>query len=263
MSYQQFPPRPELRAFVQCVWAFEAPAGNREPQRIAPDGRPELIFQLGAPYAERDDLGERLQPAILFAGQLTEPLTLVATGPVSVIAVRFRPDGARAFLHRDASFATDERVDLTSWKSAEDVLAELRAAPDAETRADLALDFVAARIGAAAPDPVVRGMVTRLLVNEEVEEDSVSERQAQRRFKSEVGISPRMLATILRFRRVFDAIEHPEKPGWVEAALKAGYFDQPQMARDFRRFLGCTARQWATSRADLAKALAAPETYKN
>lgn len=67
---------------------------------------------------------------------------------------------------------------------------------------------------------------------------------------------------MLRFRRVFDSIEGPGPPGWVEAALAAGYFDQPQMARDFRRFLGVSSRQWAAQRVGLAKALAASETYK-
>jgi AraC-like DNA-binding protein len=66
----------------------------------------------------------------------------------------------------------------------------------------------------------------------------------------------------LRFRRVFDEIEKPGPRGWVEAALAAGYFDQPQMARDFRRYLGMSSRQWVQQRAGLAKALTAPETYK-
>jgi transcriptional regulator GlxA family with amidase domain len=73
----------------------------------------------------------------------------------------------------------------------------------------------------------------------------LSERQLQRRFKAHVGVSPRQLQSVLRFRRVFDAIERTGPPGWVEAALAAGYFDQRQMARDFRRYLGVSARQWA------------------
>lgn len=252
MAYEEFAPRPGLAKFVHSVWAFEGPAGEVKPRRIVPDGRCELTFQLAAPYAERAGRGDRRQPPVLFTGQLTAPLTLVPTGAVSLIAVRFRPDGAAAFLQQDVSLVTDKRIDLISVEGAQGALAALRDAPDAEARAELVQDFVGARIGNAQPDPVVRAMVTRLLAGEDSEEESVSERQAQRRFKFEVGVSRRMLANILRFRSVFDAIEHPNGPGWVETALGAGYFDQAHMARDFRRFLGCTARAWASSRAGLA-----------
>ena len=262
--YREAAPRAGLAEFVHCVWFFEARAPDPEPQRIAPDGRAELIVHIGAPHAERGDLGDHVQPPILFAGQLTAPLTLVAIGPPAVLGVRFRPDGARAFLGHDADIATDKRIDLTHWDGAEELLEAARAARDWERRMALAQDFVAARVQDAHLDALVRAEVTRLLDGGEPHGgEGVSERQMQRRFKAEVGVSPRLLQSILRFRRVFDAIEHPQTSGWVEAALAAGYFDQPQMARDFRRFLGCTAREWARQRAGLAKALtAAPETYK-
>jgi AraC-like DNA-binding protein len=48
---------------------------------------------------------------------------------------------------------------------------------------------------------------------------------------------------------------------WLEAGLAAGYFDQPQMARDFQRYLGCTATAWARDQVELARSLAS-QTYK-
>jgi AraC-like DNA-binding protein len=85
----------------------------------------------------------------------------------------------------------------------------------------------------------------------------------QRRFRDRVGVPPRILRSIFRFRRVFDhaAEPGPEALGWLEAGLEAGYFDQPQLARDFRRFLGCTATEWARDQAGLARRLAS-QSYK-
>ncbi|RZJ86125.1 MAG: helix-turn-helix domain-containing protein, partial [Brevundimonas sp.] len=93
---------------------------------------------------------------------------------------------------------------------------------------------------------------------------SASEQRAlQRRFADRVGVSPRMLRSIFRFRRVFDHAAHPGQAaeGWLGAGLDAGYFDQPQMARDFRRFLGCTASDWAREQHALARAIAS-QSYK-
>jgi AraC-like DNA-binding protein len=245
------------------VWTFAAPADDA-PQPIAPDGRCELIVQRGAPYREVES--GALQPGALFAGQLTQPLTLLATGKVAVVGVRLRPEAARAFLGCVADETTDKRVALAALHgaAADALVADMLAAESLRTAADVAEDYVVARVRGARIDAHVRVMVEALLANEDAPAPAeLSERQFQRRFKAHVGVSPRQLQSVLRFRRVFDAIERTGPPGWVEAALAAGYFDQPQMARDFRRYLGVSARQWAQQRGGLARALTgAPESYK-
>jgi AraC-like DNA-binding protein len=255
--YREFAPRAALVEFVHVIWTFSAPH-DETPQPIAPDGRSELIVHCGNPYREHGVV--EVQPRVLFAGQLTKPLTLVAHGDIAVVGVRFWPDGARAFLGRSVDAATDRRLDLAvlHGEAAVNLGQAVRAIKDLREAAELAEDYVETRLAGAHIDAIVREAVTRLLAGQGTRTPAgVSERQFQRRFKAEVGVNPRTLQTILRFRRVFDAIEHPEISGWVEAALTAGYFDQPQMARDFRRFLGCTAREWAAQRAGLAQALTA------
>jgi transcriptional regulator GlxA family with amidase domain len=166
----------------------------------------------------------------------------------------------------DAHSATDKRIDLATLHGEP----ALRLGRDVgeygvyERPGDVVQDYVEARLRNARIDDDVKAAVDAMFAGGEAERPAhVAERQWQRRFRAEVGVSPRMLQSVLRFRRVFDAIEHPETSGWVQAALRAGYFDQPQMARDFRRFLGCTAREWAAERAGLAKALTASDGYKN
>src|SRR3954463_1454119 len=101
MRYREMPPPADLAAWVRCAWLFEAPAAGDAPERIVPDGRPELIVHAGAPFAELGDTGlPRPQPLALLAGQLTLPLQLRSTGPALVVGVRFHPHGARALYGR-------------------------------------------------------------------------------------------------------------------------------------------------------------------
>lgn len=264
--YTEHQPTAALAPFVHCVWTFCAPPDDT-PQPIAPDGRPELIVHCRERYLERRDSGTCVQAPVLFAGQLTKPLTLVALGEAAVIGVRFHAYAARAFLGVDADVATDKRIALEALHGdgAARLSREVRECEALDERVAVVERYVEARLADARIDDSVRAAVNALIAGEEQSAPmDISERQWQRRFKAEVGVSPRMLQAVMRFRRVFDAIERPETRGWVEAALAAGYFDQPQMARDFRRFLGCTARQWAAQRGGLAKALTeAPVEYKN
>lgn len=256
-SYRERAPRASLREHVRCVWTFEAP-GDEAAQHIAPDGRPELIAHCAAPCFERSGGQHVEQSSVLFAGQLTQPLVLTARRRIACVGVRLEAWACRALLGIPADRATDRRLDLTALHGL-DAAKLARQALDIgepERVAVLAEDYVERRLRAGRIDGDVREAAAALFAGGEAPAPArLSERQWQRRFKAEVGVSPRMLQAILRFRRVFDAIETPERPGWVEAALSAGYFDQPQMARDFRRFLGCTARDWAAQRWGLAKAL--------
>lgn len=263
--YRERAPVGALSDYVRCVWTFEGPASDTT-QPIAPDGCCELIVHRGAPYSECTDEGYRVQPPVLFAGQLTAPLTLLAREAVAVIGVRFEPWAAHAFLGVNADRATDQRLDLNALHGApvSALLREVRAAPSLEAAAKITEAYVAERVRDVALNADVRAAVEAMQEEREPSQSrDLSERQWQRRFKSEVGVSERQLQSVLRFRRVFDVIEGPGPTGWVEAALAAGYFDQPQMPRDFRRYLGVSSRQWAAQKLGLAKALTVSQTYKN
>lgn len=261
--YEEFEPPAALRPFVRTIWTYADPDPAPVVQRIAPDGCPELIFDLGAPYEEQGEDGAwRLQPSVIFAGQMTRPLALRPAGATELVAIRFRPDGARDWLGRPLVEATDRRLDMTD---------RLRgfSAPAGDPAGQVAafarwLGDERRRV-AWSVDAVVRDEIESASADAPPAERSAAEQRAlQRRFADRVGVSPRMLRSIFRFRRVFDHAAHPGQPaaeGWLGAGLEAGYFDQPQMARDFRRFLGCTATAWAREQHALARAIAS-QTYK-
>lgn len=259
--YQEFAPPPALRPFVRTVWAYAASDPSPTIQRIAPDGCPELVFDIGAPYAEQGEDGLfRLQPPALFAGQMTRPLVMHPTGPTELVAVRFEPDGARDFLGLPLSAATDRRLDVVERLAG---FAPPPGDPAGQVAAFVAWLEDQRRRTVWRIDPMVRAEITAAEAETPAPAPASAraasaQRALQRRFADRVGVSPRLLRSIFRFRRVFDHAARPgeDVEGWLEAGLQAGYFDQPQMARDFRRFLGCTATDWARDQHALARAIA-------
>jgi len=251
VRYAEFPPPPELEPYVHCLWVFEGQDAH-EPQRIVPDGRCELIFHWRAPYLEQTAAGWAPQPQALFAGQLTRPLHLLAREPAGVVGVRFRAAGAPAYLQSHANPFTDRRLAITD---APDLAA---AADEAERLARTAAyvtsrlqpQFHDARIAEAAAE--IRASEGRVPLDDLSAKVGLSPRALQRRFLEAVGVPPRLLASIVRFRRVFAALQEPGVESWTDAAQAAGYFDHPQMARDFQRFLGCTPSEFLAADRGLA-----------
>lgn len=257
-TYEEREPSATIRPWVRRIWTYTRTEADAEPQPICADGCPELIFDLGPPHQERRAGGAvALQPKAMFVGQLTRPLWIQAPGPTRVFAVRFEPDGAFEWLGRPVQIATDTHIDLLALRPAwTQALLDRLAAADAPL-AVLEQAVTADLAGAEQPDPLVRRAIETLYADQPVSLD----RAGQRRFLKRVGIPARTLRAVLRFRQVFDAIEADEEGGWVSAALAAGYFDQPQMARDFRRSLGRTATEWAGQKAGLARSLVS-HSYK-
>jgi AraC-like DNA-binding protein len=235
---------------------------------LPPDGRPELIVHAARPYEERGADGAwRLQPPLLFAGQLTRPLLLRSRGAVAVLGVRFRPAGAWAFAGRPLSACTDRRIDLAVLHGDGDaaVLRRSLATAPIDVRLELVADYVARQIALrdGRRDAAVERCVERLLQSEGRVPlaalgtlAGLGERQLQRRFAEVVGISPRALGVVIRLRRVFEALRNAPLATWSERAQAAGFFDHPQMARDFRRLLGRTPTRWAEAGPGLAASLA-------
>lgn len=132
-----------------------------------------------------------------------------------------------------------------------------------EHRLDIAQQFVAHRVAVASAmrDPVVERCVSLIYENKFASIESVrqkaglSARTLQRKFSTVVGVPPRTLAAIVRFRRVFEALQQSDAVNWTEAAHAAGYYDLPQLDRDFRRFTGLPPSAFLAAGPGLARSL--------
>src|SRR5262245_25194961 len=93
------PGRGRLEPFVEQIWYLEdveAGAGA-EPTPIFPDGRMELVLQLGASMRQIDAAGSRLQPRALLVGHTIDTVTVAPTGAMATLGVSFKPAGAAAW----------------------------------------------------------------------------------------------------------------------------------------------------------------------
>ena len=183
---------------------------------------------------------------------MTRPIRLRAAGPIQCVGLRFEPDAAFHWFGAAMSKATDQRIDLSS-----------RLTVDPGVSFEGCLDLMQQHVAAVLQqarwpfDRTVRDEVRRLEAGRVAPSRDASERRRlQRLFLRHVGISPQMLQSVFRFRNVFDRASAPDAGDWLAIALDAGYFDQPQMARDFRRFLRCTATDWAREQVGIGRAIA-------
>jgi AraC-like DNA-binding protein len=108
---------------------------------------------------------------------------------------------------------------------------------------------------AERPDPAVEHAFARLVrthgavpVAELVRETGWSRRHLAARFRTQVGLAPKVFGRILRFRRAASELTRPDGRSLAEIALDCGYYDQAHLNRDFREFSGRTPTELIAAR---------------
>jgi AraC-like DNA-binding protein len=126
------------------------------------------------------------------------------------------------------------------------------AAPDGEQRVRIAAEWVAERVlrarhvdervawAAATIDACDGAVAIRQL------EEEVGRRRIAAGFRTHVGVSPKRLARVVRFRRGLELVAGGTP--LADVAVSAGYYDQAHFTSEFRAHAGMTPTAFLHSR---------------
>jgi len=243
MKYREWAPPAALCDQVEAIWSLTGQAApSDQPRRILPDGCAELILNFADPVVQVTG-GPAKQPALMFVGQITGPFHVRPTRRVDLLGIRFRPGGAAALTCVPQHELVDQSVPLADIaRHAAQLLAPAFDTDDAGARIERTTEALASSLESRrtavteSADAIVRhwGLIP---VGVLAAGAGLGTRQLERRFLDEVGMTPKRLARISRFQRVFQAMER--RPiGWTRVAVECGYYDSSHLVRDFREFAG-------------------------
>lgn len=235
MSYREYVPAPALRPFVDRLWTRDGGLSPSE-QRVLPDGCIDWLLHLGT------------APRAVVVGTMTRPHVVPAGFAPPIVAVRFRPGGAAAFLRERADRFTDHHVALddagvSSIAILDRVLDEVL--PHRRARA-LERHLLAALPRAEGPPAIIDRAVGALWreqppsVDALARELGVTRQHLRRLFRDHVGIGPKELARVARVHRAIERLGSARRGDLAGVATEIGFFDQAHMNRDFREIAGAT-----------------------
>ena len=266
MHYSEVRPNDYLAPFIECFWMLEgahAALTDAVPEKILPDGCAEIILNFAARFRAIDQNGlSEIQPSQFLVGQMTKPIFIVPTGDVRLIGIRFQPGGTFPFIDMPMGDAIDSVNELGAISSR--LARELLTATDRESSMDVKIaalqSALANRLGKSKKEPRLLGLAASIVqsaglvsVDELAAQAAMSSRQLRRRFLQEVGIGPKLLCRLLRFQRVFAAVDREDKE-WAGVAFECGYYDQAHLIKDFRQFANQTPATLLDNSSNLTEA---------
>ena len=275
MRYQEKRPAAALRPYLECLWIVSDSRArkHRGPDRVVPDGCPELIVHLADPFSRR--LGTRWvkQPRAFLAGTLTRPWLLRAGARVLTLGLRFRPGALTAVFPVSMATMADREVPLPALAgvgAAKALLAALRPGPGEARRFAAAEAWLADRLRERPARQAQARAAVRLVLEARgslrmtalARTLGWSPRRLERLFLRDLGIQPKLYARIVRLNAVLATLDEGERAGLVDLALDAGYFDQAHLLRDFRILAGRRPGAGSAADGDLARHFTHPERLR-
>ena len=237
---------------VESVWYARGQIPYRR-ERIAPTGSSVGGVVLGDPIRQNDFVAT----TGFLIGPHDRPIVNEPLGETFCLGVVTTPVGCRATFGVDPGSLRGRVID---WPQAAELREAATGGPsellDLVTPAPVEPDArtlrVAAAVDALTADP------TRPIA-EIAAAVGVSHGHLDREFLHVVGLGPRVLARILRVRRLLDRIDVYGQVEWQEHAAALGWFDQAHLIRDFKRHTGVPPSEYqAAQRRAYTPAEAAP-----
>ena len=257
-------PGPPLDRHVELLTFYAGFDPRHDREKLLPDGAIQIIVDL-TDRPKKLYAGETSPVGVDFSrswisGMQQRWIVIEAQRAASMMVIRFRPGGTFAFVRHDATAFTNAVHELDSVingraGSLRDRILEAPTIPAKfsateawlieQCRGDLILNAAAAQMAAVLGQPGQR-------VADAAENTGLSERQVRNVFDRWIGVSPKSLARIARFKRVLTgsgAVELADSlnagdalppPDWAELAAATGYSDQSHLHHDFVAFAGMT-----------------------
>ena len=250
MTYREFSPSDNLKAFVKCFYLTEYDSNVVQDKAFA-TGNIELMFNIGSgSFQAGRDGSFQTTPGIELWGQIINPLDFKSLGSNKMLGIRFHPHTASLILGDDVHAFNDQVSDFSDLAGSEVRNLHERLLHSQSLKEQLALleTFLMKKV-AAFQKKNSKFLIVNNVITEMRSEDfcddiqnvafryGISSRYLQKLFIQFTGITPKLYYKIARFQKSL-LLAGAKDRSLTSIAYQSGYFDQSHFIRDFKLFTG-------------------------
>jgi len=252
LGFHLIDPSPALRPYVQHYWLIrqsDSIASSREEFWHSGAGSG-IVFTLAGDFSID---GETITQSYFVDGAFTTSRRLQFSGAVTAIGIRFHPAGAFPFLDVSAYELTNGMAGLDdlNLKTSASLYEQLLTVPSLHQKIALIENWLLHLLNTRREIPpiifqsldMLQGSHGQIQIHDLAQEIAISERQLQRLYKEQIGISPKQFARLQRVNHARDILKIAHDP-FAEIGFSAGYYDQSHFIREFKSVVGMTPEQY-------------------
>lgn len=254
IAVQQYAVPADLKPYIDSFWQVQSDGNTAEvsaPQYCLATGLVELIVHTTPPFTHTGTVaGKTVRfPEAFIGGMHIEPVLFNLHGNTGMFGISCKPETFVTLFDLPIGEIVDNYAELGAFfgKCIGDLPVQLQAAPSAEHRVQIAVDFFRRRVAMQARRDrfyfseamhYIRMESGQQTVDDICGKVFVGKRQLQRVFQENIGISPKLYGRIVRFKSAYSYVQRHPNASWTEISYHFGYSDQSHFIRDFREFTG-------------------------
>jgi AraC-like DNA-binding protein len=248
LGFQLHTPSHLLQPYVRSYWTLQRNASLRRyhEEYMHPRGGFGVVFNFGDPLWVE---GAPLLDPVFLDGANTVSRRIGLTGHLDLLGIRFAEGGAYPFLAIPLHELRDQYALLDILDRAELVRLHTRLQMDAlAARLRLLDGWLLDRLARGKErSPLVPASLARLReahgslsIPELARQLAVGQRQLERVYQSQVGLSPKRYARLLRIEAARLRLKRLGDDSIARVAMELDYYDQAHFVRDFKAVVGLT-----------------------
>ncbi|MEO6313765.1 MAG: AraC family transcriptional regulator [Chitinophagaceae bacterium] len=255
MEIKKIIPEIDIGLFVKNILVFEEK--NKSETTILPfyaDGYPGIMFQETSGGLSVRPHNKKMPPLFLY-GQTIQPIELVMEGAYSLIIFQLYPFVLKSFFGVHPKDINDNCYDLTQLQDSRinDAIAQLTTANELTTKLATITTFLYSVFQSKKDmlDFKIRQSLQIIIdqrgqvnITELCTQLKISARSFERRFLAAVGVSPKQLASIIRFDASLNQLNEGDYNLLTDIVYANGFADQSHFIRVFKAFTGMTPKQF-------------------
>jgi len=249
LGFQLHPPSAFLRPYVQWYWYFQrdTPLAIYHEEYMHPHGRYGIVFNFGDTlYLD----GQAVHEPVFLDGVNTISRRMGFFGKVELMGISFQEGGAYPLLgvplHEVRNAIT--LLDVLHCPELLRLHARLQEAETFPARIHLLEGWLIQRfLPGREPHPLIPASLAVLQqtggqfpIPELAREFAISQRQLERLYQAQVGVSPKQYAQLVRVETARLALKKLREHTTTRLAMELGFYDQAHFIREFSAVVGMT-----------------------
>lgn len=253
LQFRHIEPHFHLKPYIEKMWIFKTsgrmPADDMK--LVVPNGNLKLTvsWQNGIVAAVNGKTFSSKEQDITLTGLIDVPVIIDAEHdlPTETIGVEFSPRGAYRFFHFNLNHIQNQIQPLSSvlGNTGKQIVEQINNTPSAQQKMAVLQQFLLRQLSAHSEDPIFEYCIEKITaskgkitVRELEKKTGYSSRWLNLKFTDKLGVSPKNLSSIIRFREYYQALVSGNEKHFSRDDYYELYYDQSHFIKDFKRFTG-------------------------
>lgn len=253
LQFRHIEPHFLLKNYIEKMWLFES-SGKipvDDMKLVVPNANLKLTvsYQNGIVAAVNGKTFLSKEHDITLTGLVDVPVILDTDADVmtETIGIEFNPLGAYRFFHFNLNEIQNQIYSIHDLlgKTGKQLTEQINETTTTDQKIAVLQQFLLHQLSKQNEDPVFDFCIQKIIaskgritIKELEKKTGYSSRWLNMKFNEKIGVSPKNLSSIIRFKQYFQAFINGDERSFFRNDFYELYYDQSHFIKDFKRFTG-------------------------